>query len=465
MARQSSFSISFSFASIKAFKRSVWNYIWRNDIASLGFFHRTGLKTLRMTYAIARDLGDGQLSMRAMSLVYTTIIALVPMLAMSFAVLKGFGAHNEIRPLLLTALEPLGDKRLEVTDKIISFVDNIDVGVLGSVGLAILLYTVISMMQKIEQSFNYVWHVSQVRTLAQRVSDYTSVLFIGPLLITASVGTTASLKKYLGDEAFIGIPIFGDLLAFVLFAIPYFIMAIGFAFFYFYIPNARVKIASALVGGLVTAIAWKTMGWAFTSFVATSARHTAVYSAFASAFLFMIWLYIGWLVLLIGSSIAFYFQYPQNLLIRADRLVMSNRVQEKLALLIMATIGQKYYENGGGYRSAELAKVLRTPILVTERILATLVKAGLLVRNNDKRVYYLPNKPLDNMTVYEVLEVIRSQNEQRPLEWSSLPSHKDIDRIFQQASQSFKTEYGRLTIAELAHKTEPPATRRRKKKR
>lgn len=454
----------FSFATVKRAKQSLWDYIWRNDIESLGFIHRTGLKTLRMLYAITRDLRDGQLSMRAMSLVYTTIIALVPMLAMSFAVLKGFGAHNEIRPFLLTALEPLGEKRLEVTDKIISFVDNIDVGVLGSVGLAILLYTVISMMQKIEQAFNYVWHVSQVRTLAQRVSDYTSVLFIGPLLITASVGITASLKKYFGDEAYIGVPVFGEMLQFILLAIPYFIMAIGFAFFYFYIPNARVKILSALIGGLVTAIAWKTMGWAFTSFVAGSARHTAVYSAFASAFLFMIWLYVGWLVLLIGSSIAFYFQYPQNLLIRADRLIISNRVQEKLALLIMATIGRKYLEVGGGYRSVELAKALRTPILVTERILAMLVKADLLVRNNDKRVYYLPNKPLDRITAYEVLEVVRSQDEQRPLEWKSLPDHAGIDPIFQQASQRFKDQFGSVTVAELAEKEADHARKPDRKK-
>jgi len=127
---------------------------------------------------------DGQLNFRAMSLVYTTLLSLVPLLAVSFSVLKGFGVHNQIEPALLNLLAPLGDKGLEITDKIIEFVDNIKVGVMGAVGLGLLFYTVVALMQKIESAFNYTWHVQKkppllatLQHLSQRCYRWPSFSF------------------------------------------------------------------------------------------------------------------------------------------------------------------------------------------------------------------------------------------------------------------------------------------------
>lgn len=125
----------------------------------------------RLIYALVRDLTQGYLSLQAMSLVYTTILALVPLLAVTFSVLKGFGVHNQLEPLLLKVLAPLGEGGVEITTQIIGFVDNMRVGVLGSVGLALLIYTVISLVQKIEQVFNFTWRVSTQRSFSQRFSN------------------------------------------------------------------------------------------------------------------------------------------------------------------------------------------------------------------------------------------------------------------------------------------------------
>ena len=110
------------------------------------------------------------LTLQAMSLVYTTLLSLVPLIAVSFSVLKGFGVHNQVEPMLSSVLAPLGDKGAEITSKIIEFVENTKAGVLGSLGLVLLFYTVVSLIQKIERSFNFTWRISKPRPFAQRFS-------------------------------------------------------------------------------------------------------------------------------------------------------------------------------------------------------------------------------------------------------------------------------------------------------
>ena len=139
-----------------------------------------------------RDVTNGQLTLWAMSLVYTTLLSFVPLLALSFSVLKAFGVHNQVTPMLHRLLAPLGANADELSQRIIQFIDNTNVGVLGSVGLALLLYTVVSLVQKIEESFNFIWHVSEPRSITDRFSLYLSVLLVGPILVFAAIGITAA---------------------------------------------------------------------------------------------------------------------------------------------------------------------------------------------------------------------------------------------------------------------------------
>jgi len=126
------------------------DFLWGEDRGAASALRRRLVQALRMVYAVGRDLAEGQLTLRAMSLVYTTLLSLVPLLALSFSVLKGFGVHNQVRPTLLALLAPLGEKGVEITEQVIGFVDNIKVGVLGALGLGLLVYTVITLLQKIE---------------------------------------------------------------------------------------------------------------------------------------------------------------------------------------------------------------------------------------------------------------------------------------------------------------------------
>jgi membrane protein len=125
-------------------------------------------RILRYPYGLIRDILRGDLTLRAMSLVYTTLLSIVPLLALSFSVLKGLGVHRDLEPVLYTFLEPLGQRGYDLTNQIMTFVDNVRGDVLGSLGLIFLLYTTVSMIQKVEESFNFVWRVAQPRSLMRR---------------------------------------------------------------------------------------------------------------------------------------------------------------------------------------------------------------------------------------------------------------------------------------------------------
>ena len=143
--------------------RRIERFVWGASELTEQPWPRRAQRLVRTVIVLARDLALGQLTLRAMSLVYTTLLSIVPLLALSFSVLKAFGVYNQIQPLLLNLLAPLGDKGAEIARRIAEFIENMNVGVLGAVGLALLLYTAISLMQKIEESLNYIWHIAAAR--------------------------------------------------------------------------------------------------------------------------------------------------------------------------------------------------------------------------------------------------------------------------------------------------------------
>src|SRR5437588_394406 len=151
---------------------------------------------LRYPYALVRDILQGQLILRAMSLVYTTLLSIAPLMALAFSLLKGLGYGQYLQPLIYQFLQPIGDaKAAELTNNMMSTINSVRGGVLGSLGLAILIYTVISTIQKVEESFNFVWRVEQPRSLARRFGDYLSVMIVGPVLMAAAIGVFTAVSK------------------------------------------------------------------------------------------------------------------------------------------------------------------------------------------------------------------------------------------------------------------------------
>src|SRR5690554_3525323 len=176
-----------------------------------------------------------------MSLVYTTLLSIVPLLALSFSVLKALGVHQRMEPFLFQFFQPMGPEGVEMAERILGFVDNMKVGVLGSVGLGLLVYTVVSLVQKIERSFNMIWRVPEMRSMAQRFSNYLSVIMVGPLLMVSAIGISATIFSSEMVQQVMAIEPFGSLIVAVSRFTPFFLVVAAFTFVYIFIPNTRVK--------------------------------------------------------------------------------------------------------------------------------------------------------------------------------------------------------------------------------
>jgi membrane protein len=380
----------------------------------------------------------------------------VPLLAISFSVLKGFGVHGQIEPFLYNLLAPLGDKASEITARIVEFVDNTRVGVLGFVGFALLFYTVVSLMRKIERAFNRVWRISAERGLARRFRDYLSVIVVGPVLIFTSLGITASLLSAPVVAQLSAIRPFGWILGIVAGLVPPAMIIAAFTFIYSFIPNTRVQTRSALLGGTVAGVLWNALGWAFAAFVASSTRYTAIYSGFAAPVVFMIWLYLGWLVLLIGASIAFYHQRPEYVFGYETGAETGNRNRERLALLVLCAIGRDFYAGRPPPSADSLALSLRAPMPVLEPVLRTLVRGRLLASTAQDPPHYLPGRPLETTPVREVLALVREDSGAGPARQRGGTADAAVDRLMARLDEATAGALDGLTLKDLAL-APPPA--------
>ena len=424
--------------------------LWKIDPSTLPWWKAAPLWLLRTVYVITREALEGQLNLRAMSLVFTTLLSMVPLLAVSFSVLKGFGVHNQAEPILLGLFEPLGDRGVEVTRQIIGFVDNIKVGVLGSLGIGLLIYTVVSVIQKVESAFNYTWRVGRSRSFARRFSTYLSTIIIGPVLLFTALGVMASLMNSSVVQAIVSIEPFGSLYRTLSLMIPTLLIIAAFTFAYAFIPNTSVRLGAALTGGVVAGLLWNLTGKVFATFIVASTNYTAIYSSFAIILFAMIWLYLSWLIVLIGASVAFYQQHPEFLIAERRGNTLSNRSKERLALLIMTLIGQNFYQHRHSWSLEALARRLKISADALDILLKDFEQGGLLIQTDAEPPTYVPARPLETTTVKQVLDLVRSADEGFLLNTTSLTEAVEVDKIMSQIEHAVEESLGGKTIKELA---------------
>jgi membrane protein len=430
-------------------------WLWKDDLRTLSMPRRWFIAAIRMLVVLARQLLGGQLNLRAMSLVYTTLLSVVPLLAVSFSVLKGFGVHNQLEPVLLNFLNPLGPKGVEVAHNIISFVENVKVGVLGSLGLVFLLYTVVSLTQKVEASFNFVWQVERLRALAQRFSSYLTVILVGPLLMFTALGVTATVMNTSLVQYLMSVKPLGEVIVLGNRLIPYLLVIAAFTFIYMFIPNTRVKLVPAVVGGVVAGVLWQTSGWVFAAFVATSTNYAAIYSGFAILILLLIWLYLSWIILLLGAQVAFFVQHPQYVTREPVRFDLSNRLRERLALQLMFMVAEHHLNGRDPWTLDAFAQHLGLPMQPVDQVLRLMMDTGFLAETNEDPPAYLPRRDVETITLADLLDVVRSAGESRLLTVKSLPHQDEVEAAMESVRSSVRQQLGARTLGDLVLEKTP----------
>lgn len=426
-----------------------WRDIWRINTDALTYWRRWSITLLKTAIALVRDIADGQLTLRAMSLVYTTLLSLVPLLAVSFSVLKAFGVHNMIEPVLDNFLKPLGPEGEQVSVNIISFVENMKVGVLGSLGLAMLFFTVISLIQKIEDAFNAIWHTGQARSFLERFSEYLSVILIGPVLVFAALGLTASMVSTTVVQKLISIEPFGTAFYLAGLIVPYFLIIAAFTFVYMFVPSTKVRFRAALLGATMAGICWKTAGWGFAIFIANSVQYNAIYSSFAILIIFLIWMYLSWLIVLLGAQIAFYYQHPEFVRLEKEQPLLSNRLKEKVGLLLMFLISDSHYRAQELWTLQSLTTQLKLPADLIKQVLDILLHNGFIVETREAPTCYMPAKDTEHITLEAVITALRTANEEALHNDEESLAQPEVDRVISQAWGAASTVLADQTIRDL----------------
>jgi len=390
---------------------------------------------LRYLYALLRDLGLGELGLRAMSLVYSTLFAIVPVIAVAFSVLKAFGYHRELEPVLFEFLRPLGTQGYDLTKSIMGFVENVQGTILGTLGFAFLLYTVVSTIQKTEESLNFVWHVERPRSLARRVSEYLLVMLVGPaiavlaMVLLARVEASDVLARLsgiaTGDSGTLG----------SVHLTPYLMVVSLFAFVYLYMPNTRVRIGPALVGAVFGGVLWAAVGAIFTRIVIYSAKTAAVYAGFAVVLLFLVWVYLSWLILLLGAQLSFYVQHPEHLRGGHAEVPLTSALRERIALAVMYLIGERFVAGGPRWTINGLAERLDVPGTVLDEIVSALQAHGLVLDVEDDTV--APARDLGAIPLDGILDAVRHEmpDPRRPMP-RPVPGADEAARIADDAVRS-----------------------------
>ncbi|MBL4711983.1 MAG: YihY family inner membrane protein [Gammaproteobacteria bacterium] len=430
--------------------QNTFNHLlWSTNLKDANKPQALLISALRVFYGAIRDLSGGLPSLRAMGLVYTTLLSLVPLLAVSFSVLKGFGAHNQLEPALLNLLEPLGEKGLQVSQQIISFVDNMKVGVLGSIGLLFLILTVLSLVKKIESAFNFTWRINVTRNIFQRFSNYLSVILIGPLLLFTAAGINASFNSSAVVEKLLTIEIFGSVLLLIGEITPYILTTLSFTLIYILIPNTKVRFKSAFYGALVAMLLWKMIGALFTTFIVDSTNYTAIYSGFAIMIIFMLWIYISWLIVLTGASISYYHQNPDRISDQSQIIRLSCRLREKLALTVMQRIAINFHNNETACTLKTLAKTTRISEAALMMIITALQANHLITTTGNNNQYYLPRQSLENITIKQILDAVRSAEEVAQLRPEDIDSTIQVEAIITTLDTSLTNAVKNKTLKDL----------------
>ncbi|MGH7231474.1 MAG: YhjD/YihY/BrkB family envelope integrity protein [Nitrospiraceae bacterium] len=426
--------------------------LWVTDLSSLTKLQRFGIQALRLAFAVASEFRHRLLDARAAGLVYTTLLSLVPFLAVMFSVLKAFGVHEQIEPVLAQALEPLGPKGQEITAQIIGFVNNMKVGVLGVVGVAGLFYTTYSLIDKIEGSLNAIWRARQGRPLVRKFTDYLSVVLVGPLLVMTAFGLLASVQSHALVQRVMDIQPFGYVVVWAAQFVPFVLLCTVFTFLYKFVPYTYVRLRSALVGGITAAVLWGLAGEAFAAFVAGSAKYSAIYSSFAILILFLLWLYVGWLIILVGAQVSFFHQYPSAYQTHLLWKQGAHAFRERLALILLMHIARRYLKGERPYRVSELASDLNIPLSIVEDQVDELVAAGFLCRIAEPDGIGLV-KPPELIPIKEILDTVRDKELAGPS--FTTASSDTIDRLLGRRDHAVGLALSGITLRSLA--AEPDA--------
>jgi membrane protein len=363
---------------------------------------------LRVLVLSIRGLITNRSLIRASALAYLTGLALIPISALLFAILKSLGIQRLLAEPLLEHLAP-GSKDFAL--QILHYIESTQVASLGVFGIVALLADLIMLMTNVERAFNDTWQVDRTRPWRRKLSDYLSIFLIFPLLMAVAISITTNILSHPDISPLLARYLPQALLATTSGLVSLVLFWLAFTFIYLVMPNTRVTILSALIGGLVGACFWESAQMLMAWIHAKASYYNAIYGVVYHLLFFTLWLYWSWLIVLFGNEVAY---VHQNLRPLSEQLrhppPVCDPVDEYLALAALVAIGNRFLGREPPLSLEDLGRTLGRGGLLASRVTGALKDLGLVLEvaaAPDASPRYVPAMPLEQVTVGHVLKMLR----------------------------------------------------------
>jgi len=391
---------------IEFFEKDLWR-ISEGDVSPFRFLW---LEVLKKVVLAIRFFTAKRVLQKAAALTYSTLLAIVPIMAVVFAIARGFGYSRFIEVWFRQAFE----SQPQAAEVIIGFVNSYLVhtksGVFLGIGLLFMLYTVLMLVSNVEDAFNEIWQVTKPRSIFRTFTDYLAVFFVFPIFIVVTSGISifvATIANSMPD-----FQLLGSTLRFLIDLSPYVLMSAMFIALYVFMPNTHVKISCALVPGILAGIAMQGLQIFYIHSQLFLSSYNAIYGSFAALPLFMLWVQISWTICLFGAELCYTNQNLDYYDYDANTREISHRYRLMLAALLMSHICKRFANGQKALSALELRQVTNIPIRFVNDLLFDLLNAKLIVElTSDEKgetSRFMPAEDISRMTVGLMIDRLES---------------------------------------------------------
>ena len=424
--------------------------LWRVRIDKLdkkqGFF----IKQLRIFSLAIKGFNEDKCMLKASALTYYTLFSIVPIIALAFAIAKGFGFQERLEAELLQKF----NEQSTILNQAFLYADSLlqttQGGLIAGVGIILLLWSVMKLLGNIEDSFNEIWEIKKGRTWVRKITDYLSILLIAPIFLLISGGVTVMLETQV-TIAVSRVQVLTPLSMFVIKGFALSLLWGLFTFLYMVLPNTKVSFKAAAMGAVVSTLLFELVQWAYLSFQIGAVQYNAIYGSFAALPLFLIWVQYSWFIVLFGSELAFANQNVDHYELESDIVNISDRYKRVIALMISNCVVKNFNEGKTALNAMQISEKLDLPVRLTRQIIFEFTETGVFNEvklTMDKDIGYQPGISDSKMTVKYIIDKL----DERGVNSLPIENSKDlqtINRLMKDMDDVLNTTKGNMLVKDI----------------
>lgn len=374
--------------------------IWRITEDEVSAKQKRTYNILKISFLAVQQFTEDKIMTRASALTYSTLLSIVPILAILFAIARGFGFDNLIESELRNSIA--NEQSELIITWIKSYLNHTKNGIFVGVGLIMLLWTILNLTDTIEQTFNYIWQVNKPRTLYRKITDYFSILLLLPLLFVISSGLSIFMSTFLKELD--NFKLLAPLFQFAIRLIPYILIWGMFIGLYVFIPNTKVKLKHAIIPGIIAGTAFQAFQYIYIGSQIWVSGYNAIYGSFAAIPMFLLWTQISWTICLVGAELSYLSQNVESFNFGKETANISRRYHDFLCLVIMSEICKRFQQADlPPYTAETLSNEHKIPIRLTKKLLYELQEIQLIQETaadgKDEETSYSPRIDINMITV------------------------------------------------------------------